>query len=77
VVGWQPRGRQLSVTAREILRAMMRDDPKAPGLRELVRVAELVRFAGIAADATLYDRACAAYAAMRTTYDQQPGGGSP
>jgi hypothetical protein len=62
-VGWQPRGRELSLTAREIARGV--NDPRTPPLGELVRVAEIVRFAGIAADATLYERARAAYLAMR------------
>ncbi|HET6582283.1 MAG TPA: DUF4129 domain-containing protein [Nannocystaceae bacterium] len=64
--GWEPRGRQLSLTAREIIRRMIGGDPRAPALGEIVRVAELVRFAGVVADATLYERARAAYVAMRS-----------
>jgi hypothetical protein len=62
--GWRPDA-QRSRTAREVLFAMAPSDPRQPHLRDVVRRAERVRFAGEEATRELFEAVRADYALLR------------
>jgi len=56
-LGWKSEGRGNSLTAREIVNSVSKDDHRLPPLRELLQVAELVRFGGRPASLEVFEQA--------------------
>ncbi len=62
--GWSPEGRGKSLTAREVVGGLPREDPRRSGLAGLLTLAEKVRFAGLAATEAHYREACRWFRAL-------------
>jgi hypothetical protein len=72
MLGWMPAGAQLARTAREVVRGVAFEDPRRAPAQAVVRVAEQVRFAGVAADVTLYEAAKAAFEQLTAAANPKP-----
>lgn len=56
LTGWRSEGRDASLTAREVLKRLSRDDPRLPHLKRILLAAERVRFGGMTATSNLYQK---------------------